>query len=202
MIYIGKSPGKWSPKKVISNKDVLIIGTGPSIKDYKTIIENYVIKNKLYVIALNTQKSINEKLINIRATCNSLSLISDRNNYKKIKQKIVLPLSRMSEDITSSLKYNKILDFGLEVKQNKFEFRENYVVSPNSLVASYALGIATSGKAKNILLAGFDGYPSDDPRRIEMDEVFTLFRKYSKKTKILSITPTKFKINSVSIYAL
>ncbi len=201
-IYIGKSPGKWSPKKVISNKDVLIIGSGPSIKEYKKIIENYVIKNKLYVIALNTQKSINEKLINIRATCNSLSLISDRNNFKKIKQKIVLPLSRMSEDITNSLKYNKILDFGLEVKKNKFEFKENYVVLPNSLVASYALGIATSGKAKNIFLAGFDGYPSDDPRRIEMDEVFTLFRKYSKKTKILSITPTKFKINSVSIYAL
>ena len=201
-IYIGKCPGKWSPKKVISKKDVLIIGTGPSIKEYKKIIENYIIKNKPYVIALNTQKSIDEKLINIRATCNSLSLISDRNNFKKIKQKIVLPLSRMSEDITNSLKYNKILDFGLEVKQKKFEFKDNYVVLPNSLVASYALGIATSGEAKNILLAGFDGYPSDDPRRIEMDEVFTIYRKFSKKTKILSITPTKFKINSVSVYAL
>ena len=89
----------------------------------------------------------------------------------------------MSEEIKNFLKSNKILDFGLEVKQKKFEFKENYAILPNSLVASYALGIATSGKAKRILLAGFDGYPSDDPRRIEMDEVLSLYKKFSKKPK-------------------
>tara|TARA_B100000787_G_scaffold170138_1_gene164289 strand:+ start:174 stop:1784 length:1611 start_codon:yes stop_codon:yes gene_type:complete len=201
-IYVGKCPGKWSPKKDISEKDVLIIGSGPKIIEYKNIIENYIIKNKPYVIALNTQKSINEKLINVRAICNALSLISDRNNYKKIKQTLVLPISRMSEEIKKFLKFNKVLDFGLEVKQKKFEFKENYAILPNSLVASYALGIATSGKAKRILLAGFDGYPSDDPRRVEMDEVLSLYKKFSNKTKILSITPTRFKVESVSIYAL
>ena len=147
-IYVGKCPGKWSPKSDISKKDVLIIGSGPRISEYKNIIENYIVKNKPYVIALNTQKSINEKLINVRAICNALSIISDRNNYKKIKKTIVLPISRMSEEIKNFLKSNKILDFGLEVKQKKFEFKENYAILPNSLVASYALGIATSGKAK------------------------------------------------------
>jgi 4-hydroxy 2-oxovalerate aldolase len=201
-IYVGKFPGKWSPKKDISNKDVLIIGSGPGIKEYKNIIETYIQKNKPYVIALNTQKSINEKLINIRASCNALSLISDRNNFKKLKQTLVLPIGRMSQEIKNFLNSNKVLDFGLEVKQKKFEFKEKYAILPNSLVASYALGIATSGKAKRILLAGFDGYPSDDPRRVEMDEVLSLYRKFSKKTKILSITPTRFKVESVSIYAL
>ena len=201
-IYVGKFPGKWSPKKDMSKKDVLIIGSGPGMKEYKNIIETYIQKNKPYVIALNTQKSINEKLINVRAICNALSLISDRNNYKKIKQTLVLPISRMSEEIKKFLKFNKVLDFGLEVKQKKFEFKENYAILPNSLVASYALGIATSGKAKRILLAGFDGYPSDDPRRVEMDEVLSLYKKFSNKTKILSITPTRFKVESVSIYAL
>ena len=73
---------------------------------------------------------------------------------------------------------------------------------PNSLVASYALAIATSGKASRILLAGFDGYPSDDPRRVEMDEVLSLYQKFSPKTEILSVTPTKYKVDSISIYAL
>ena len=108
----------------------------------------------------------------------------------------------MSEEIKKFLQSNKVLDFGLEVKQKKFEFKENYAILPNSLVASYALGIATSGKAKRILLAGFDGYPSDDPRRVEMDEVLSLYKKFSNKTRILSITPTRFKVESVSIYAL
>ena len=81
-----------------------------------------------------------------------------------------------------------MLDFGLEVKPKKFNFKNNYAVLPNSLVASYALAIATSGKASRILLAGFDGYPSDDPRRVEMDEVLSLYQKFSPKTEILSVT--------------
>ena len=84
----------------------------------------------------------------------------------------------------------------------KFHFSSNYAVVPNSLVISYALAIASSGKASRILLAGFDGYPSDDPRRIEMDEIFNLFQSYNSKTKIISITPTRYKISSTSIYAL
>ena len=57
-IYVGKCPGKWSPKSDISKKDVLIIGSGPRISEYKNIIENYIVKNKPYVIALNTQKAL------------------------------------------------------------------------------------------------------------------------------------------------
>ena len=171
---------------------MLIIGSGPRISEYKNIIENYIVKNKSYVIALNTQKSINEKLINVRAICNALSIISDRNNYKKIKKTIVLPISRMSEEIKNFLKSNKILDFGLEVKQKKFEFK-SYAILPNSLVASYALGIATSGKAKRILLAGFDGYPSDDSRRIEMDEVLSLYKNFQKNQNF-KYQLTRFKI--------
>ena len=201
-IYNGKCPGKWLPRKKMLNKEVLIIGTGPSAIEYKNILENYIIKKKPFVIALNTQKSISEKLINVRATCNALTLISDRNKFKKIKQPLIVPLSRMSGEIKNYLKSNKIFDFGLEVKNKKFQFMNHYAVLPNSLVASYALGIATSGKAKRILLAGFDGYPSDDPRRVEMDEVLALYQKFKNKTKILSITPTRYKVASVSIYAL
>ena len=90
--------------------------------------------------------------------------------FKKVKQPLVLPLSRLSSEIKEFLKSNKVLDFGLEVKAKKFEFKNNYAILPNSLVASYALAIAASGKANRILLAGFDGYPSEDPRRVEMDE--------------------------------
>ena len=70
---------------------------------------------------------------------------------------------------------------------------------PNSLVFSYALGIAASGKAKNIILAGFQGYEQEDPRRIEMEETFSLF-KLNSKILISSITPTKHKIKIDPLY--
>ena len=70
------------------------------------------------------------------------------------------------------------------------------------MAVSYAIGIATSGKAKKIFLAGFDGYSTDDPRRVEMDKMFNLYSQAKTKIQITSLTPTKYNINSVSIYAL
>ena len=73
-MYHGKSPGTWKPSKIIKKRS-FNIGTGPGIFKYKKSIEDYVIKNKPFVIGLNTQRSIDEKLINVRATCNSFRLI-------------------------------------------------------------------------------------------------------------------------------
>jgi 4-hydroxy 2-oxovalerate aldolase len=73
---------------------------------------------------------------------------------------------------------------------------------PNALAVSYAIGIANSGKAKKIFLAGFDGYSADDPRRVEMDKMLNLYNQTSSKAPMFSITPTKYNINSISIYAL
>ena len=115
---------------------------------------------------------------------------------------MVLPLSRLSKDMTKFLNKKNMLNFGLQIKSEKFQFYKNYAILPNSLAISYALSIACSGKAKKILLAGFDGFPSDDPRRLEMDNTFELFRKYSNKIEIISVTSTKYNLKSVSIYAL
>ena len=200
--YSGKCEGTWNPKSKILNKDILILGTGPGILKNKLAIEQYVKKNKPFVIGLNTQKSISEKLINIRVACHSLRLTTDRKKYKLLKQPLVLPLKRFSKEIKDYLSSNKVLDFGIQVLPEKFIFKKNYVVLPNALAVSYAIGIATSGKAKKIFLAGFDGYSADDPRRVEMDKMFNLYNQTNSKIPMFSITPTRYNINSISIYAL
>ena len=200
--YSGKCPGTWNPKSKIFNKEVLILGNGPGITEEKLGIEQYIKKNKPFVIGLNTQKSINEKLINIRVACHAFRLTTDRKKYRSLKQPLVLPLKRFSEEIKKYLSSNKTLDFGIQVINEKFDFKKNYVILPNSLAVSYAIGIATSGKAKKIFLAGFDGYSTDDPRRVEMDKMFNLYSQAKTKIQITSLTPTKYNINSVSIYAL
>ena len=72
---------------------------------------------------------------------------------------------------------------------------------PNSDAISYALAISNSGNAKKIYLAGFDGFTADDPRRIEMDSLFSLYSTIKGAAKLLSITQTKYKIKSTSVYA-
>ena len=201
-LYKGKSNGSWMPISKLRKREVLIIGNGPSMNENKKIIENYIQRKKPFVIALNTQKSINEKLINLRAVCNELRFLTEIKKLKKVKTKMVLPLGRLSKDIKKFLNLKNILNFGLQIKSEKFQFYKNYAVLPNSLAISYALSIACSGKAKRILLAGFDGYPKEDPRRLEMDNTFELFRKYSNKIEIISVTSTKYNLKSVSIFAL
>ena len=87
-------------------------------------------------------------------------------------------------------------------KNNTFQFMKSSAIIPNTLAISYALGIANSGKAKKIYIAGFDGYEAEDPKRREMDELFSLYQSLKSKAELTSITPTKYKVKSISVYAL
>jgi len=200
--FIGKGNGKYEPLKNIKNKNVLILGSGPGVKEHKIALENFIKKYKPFVIALNTQNSINSKLINTRAVCNTLRLLTDHKSFKHLPQKLILPYQRLSNLIKDKFKKVKKLDFGVEVKNNTFKFMKSSAVIPNTLAISYALGIANSGKAKRIYIAGFDGYEAEDPKRREMDELFSLYQSLKKKSELTSITPTKYKVKSTSVYAL
>ena len=200
-LYQGKAKGSWNPFNLIKGNNVLIIGSGPSSTNHSTAIENFIKKNKPFVIALNAQKSIDEKLINLRAACHTLRIMSDVNVFKKITQPLVLPLDRIPSFQKKKFSKLKIFNYGLEVKAGKFSFAKNSTVAPNSLTLVYALSIANSGKAKKIYVSGVDGYPVDDPRRHEMDETLKIYLSLKKRSELISITPSRYKIKSFSVYA-
>lgn len=200
--YLGKEKGKYQPKKNMKSKNILILGSGSGVQNHKKALEAFIKKNKLFVIALNTQNSLNPKLINIRAVCNTLRLLTDHQAFNHLPQKIVLPYQRLSKSIKEKFQKVKKLDFGIDVKNNSFKFLKSSAIIPNTLAISYALALANSGQAKKIYLAGFDGYDVNDPKRAEMDELFSIYNSLKKNVEIESITPTKYKIKSSSVYAL
>jgi 4-hydroxy 2-oxovalerate aldolase len=186
---------KWTPSKILYKKNLLIIGNSPEIRENLNFIESFIKKEKPIVFGLNTQKTINEKLINYRVVCNIFRLLTDKQKYKFITTPFIIPLERLENNILKYLSKNKLLNFDLRVSNEKFQFKKNSVVCPNSLVISYALAIAASGNVSNIILAGFGGYNVDDPRYLEMQRTFSLFRS-SSKIKITSLTPTKYSMLS------
>ena len=135
------------------------------------------------------------------AACHALRLLTDIKKYKKLKYPLILPFKSMPENIRKNLKKINIKDYGLQVVPNVFKFDKKNSTIPNSLAISYALAISNSGKAKKIFLAGFDGYSADDPRRIEMDKMLSMYTSTNNTIEITSITQTKYKIKSTSIYA-
>ena len=96
----------------------------------------------------------------------------------------------------------KIFDFGIIITNLSFSFERNYCELPTSLVIAYTLAVANSGLSKEIILAGFDGYNADDPRRKEMDQLLKIYKDKPNTVSLTSITPTSYEIPVKSIYGM
>ena len=200
--YLGNPRGSWNPADLMKNKHVLIVGTGPSVVNHRLAIEAYIKAHKPFVMALNTQKNLDENLINIRAACHPVKLLADCNEHLKLPQPLVVPSSMLPEEVKQELSKKQLLDFGIAVKFETFEFHENYCILPTSLVMTYALAIATSGQAKRIYLVGFDGYENGDPRNEETDKLFQVYKQSHDALPLISLTPTCYALSKTSIYGL
>lgn len=200
--YGGESRGSWLPATNIQGREVLILGAGPSVSLYRDELQRLVRDRKLFVIALNTQTSIDADLIDIRAACHPFRLLADCEIYRTLPQPLVIPEGRLPDKVLNSISLIKKYDFGLEVKSGEFEFHDNFAVAPSALVAGYALTIATSGKASRILLAGFDGFGEGDARSTEMNNLFTNYQSAIGRLPVISITPTTYNIPLSSVYAM
>lgn len=67
-------------------------------------------------------------------------------------------------------------------------------------VQTYAIAVATAAGAEKILLAGVDGYPSSDPRQLEMVEMMNSYQQLSESLELSAVTPTTYPIDQRSIY--
>jgi 4-hydroxy 2-oxovalerate aldolase len=201
--FYSKTPkGKWSPQTLIKNKTVLILGSGPGIKKYRSSLEEYIKQKKPFVIALNTQSDINQGLINARVACHPVRLLADLKEHIKLSQPLITPFSMLPETLKKNLLEKEILDYGITLNKGFFKYHENYCEVPSSLVITYTLALVNSGKANEVKLAGFDGYKADDPRSEEMRNILEIYNDNPKSLPLQSITPTNYKISKKSIFGL
>lgn len=200
--YHGEPKSNWSPKSIFLNRDVLILGTGESVEKHRYALESYIREKNPLVLALNTQSAIAPDLINLRIACHPVRLLADCDTHTELSQPLITPYSMLPRDVQQALSSKEIMDFGLNVQTDIFEFSENYCTIPTSLVIAYALAVVNSGNAKKIYMAGFDGYLADDPRSKEMQSVLAVYRNKKDSLSLCSITPTRYSIETKSIYAI
>ena len=169
---------------------------------YRKVLEEFILKNKIYVICLNTTSNISNSLINLRVACHPLRILSDAFFHNNSKNDLVLPISMMTKKIYEKikLKNKKVFDYGLSIQQkNSIIIKKNYCVLPKPLAIGYSIAIAISGKADRVFLAGFDGYKIDDPHNDETNQIFEILRKKYNQNFLVSLTPTKYNIKYKSI---
>ena len=200
--YQGDAVGNWRPAEMMSGREVLLLGTGPGVANHRQAIEQYICVHKPLVVALNTQSEIAQELINLRIACHPVRLLADCEEHTRLPQPLITPVLLLPKDVKQVLTSKTLLNFGMNVKSDCFEFNKTNCTIPRLLVLAYAIGAFGSGKASRILLAGFDGYSDGDPRTTEVDVIFQTFIKTDKAPILLAVTPTKYNLPSVSIYAM
>ncbi|RUR27847.1 aldolase [Vreelandella andesensis] len=200
--YRGDPTGQWSPKKRFAGRDVLLLGTGPGVARHREALERYIRDCKPLVLALNTQSAIDAELIDLRVACHPVRLLADCESHTRLPQPLITPYSMLPTDVRDSLGNKEVLDFGLNVQTDSFDFSEMHCTTPTSLVVAYALAVATSGEASRILMAGFDGYGADDPRSREMHQLLEQYQAAEGALPMIAITPTRYGLHSESVYAL
>ncbi|MFC0179614.1 aldolase catalytic domain-containing protein [Thorsellia kenyensis] len=194
--------GNWEPKTILNKRDVLLLGTGPGVKKHKLALERFIKEKDLVVIALNAQSELPQDFIKYRIACHPIRILADINEYAKLPQELITHKKLFDEYQLEQLGVNKILDYAIQVIPGEFDFNSCSCVIPNSLVFSYALAVITAGCAKQIYMAGFDGYGADDPRNSEMNKIIKLYKEKPESLELISVTPTRYQIPVKSIYGL
>lgn len=200
--YTGEPLGHWQPKTHFKDQEVLLLGTGPGVAKHRDAIEAYITTHKPIVLALNTQSAISQELINLRIACHPIRLLADCDAHMQLPQPLITPASMLPNDVLESLNGKELLDFGLKVETDRFNIYGTYCIIPSSLVMVYALAVLSSGQAKRVLLAGFDGYAAGDPRNDETLKLFEQYQSSDSPLPLMSITPTQYRLPVCSIYSL
>lgn len=200
--YQGQARGGWQPSERMQGRQLLLLGSGPGVGEHRQALEQYIRKNKPLVMALNTQSGVASELIDLRVACHPVRLLADCEAHTQLPQPLITPASMLPEDVQTSLAGKELYDYGLQVAPDNFAFEASHCTLPTSMVIAYALAVATSGQVNEILMAGFDGYTADDPRNREMDRLLEAYQQHPQARALTAVTPSRFRLNQVSIYGL
>tara|TARA_A100001015_G_scaffold129298_1_gene143428 strand:+ start:63 stop:1670 length:1608 start_codon:yes stop_codon:yes gene_type:complete len=190
--------GNFDVNKLTDKKEVLIIGSGDTVKNNKNDIELFIRKFKPLVFQLNKGEIIDENLIDYNLYCHPQTIKYENNNIKNPKNNTIIPPNSIDYDV----KNKKVKFYGLQVEKEKFSTNSTNCVTPNSLVLSYALAIASASENTNIYLAGIDGYLNNQNKNNEISTTLELYKNHYDEKKLTSITPTIFSISQVSPHKL
>ena len=194
-----KGDGTWSASNWAQNRTVLLIAAGDKVGRYIDAINNFIDKNDPVVICLNYTDLIPPEKITAFASCHPTRIMTLYDTYKKLKRPLIAPIQAFSEKIQDDLQSIEILDYGISLG-SELSIREYGCTVPKPLVASYTLSLSTIIGAERVLLCGFDGYSSDDPRNNEMNNIFKEIQKLKSELPFIAVTPTNYNISQKSIY--
>jgi len=190
----GYGHGSWSAKNWAKNKEVLVIGSGPSSKQYLEQITQYIYDKKPIVLCLNINRHIPQDLVDAYIACHETRIAIEFELYTDISKPIILPLGRMPNEIQIFLSGVHVLDYGLQL-DSQLSAHHNGCTLDKPLVLIYSLCMLSASGANKVALTGVDGYQDENPKQQEMVKELNNFSQCcGGRFELYAITPTSYPI--------
>ena len=188
------SPGTWSVANWARGRTVLVVGHGPGVEHHLEGLCEFIDREKPAVICLNAKSEIPPEKVDAYITCSKERLAVELELYRAQGRPLVAPRAMLSPFLQKKTGGIEILDYGINVEEGGFSFGKTECAIPVYLPAPYALAFANAAGAERILLAGFDGFPDDDPRQAVMANVIELYRRQADAAPVIAITPSRYPL--------
>ncbi|MHC1703450.1 MAG: aldolase catalytic domain-containing protein [Tenuifilaceae bacterium] len=185
-----------------SNKYVLIIGGGPNAENHSNAIKLFIekIKDVCIVHASSKNAKSYEDVILDQIYClvgnEGHRLEKVFNDFKTFRGKCILPpyprkMGTYLPEVVKPFSYELV----------DVNFTDNYKFTHTALALQTAIDL----NAEVIYLAGYDGYENDQITNKEqtwITENEYLFQRAKQKVKIVSLTSTRYSIETKSVYSI
>jgi 4-hydroxy 2-oxovalerate aldolase len=186
--------GSWKATGWLEGDEVLLVGGGPSVKEYKDKIIKHLKNSSIKVIFININEYLSSEIGIATVVSHEMRALLDSSKYKELKHPLILPMKSLGKKIQEDIKDLDIYDYGLNLLENSFLIKPNSTSLNWQLSAAYALAICTQAGVKKINLVGFDGYDKEDMRFNEMEEVILKYKSLESAVELFSLTPTLFNL--------
>lgn len=197
----GSPKGTWSAAGWAQGRSVLLVAAGPSLASRLDSLALYIRERKPLVVSLNAKTALPPQLIDAYAACHKVSLLLDAPLYNGLGRPLFCPRGALPAAVRRKLKAVEIRDYGVDIRKDSFSVGPTECVIPSSMAAAYAMAVAEAGGAREILLAGFDGYSADDYRQHDMNHMLRCYQARPEALPLSAVTPTTYELEQGSIYA-
>ena len=192
--------GTWDATGWLKERDVLLIGTGPSVGKYRQAILNYIQKFNPAVLFLNVNPHLPNNIADATVVSHGSRALFEAGFYSELGHPLIMPLSRLKPQLGIEIEGTNVLDYGLTLKKGSFDIGPTGCILQWPLAIAYALSVVCQASANKIMMVGFDGYESNDPRQEEMNEILASYNKLPNHLPLKSLTPTNYPIQQGSIF--
>lgn len=202
--FVESPKGEWNQSDFFASKRVLLVGAGRTVDEHSAALVTLASQDDVLVLAANLGSNLPTKVIDAHIACHPLRIISDARRYLTLGKPLIAPQELLpSGELATLLREDLLFNLGLTVSPAaKIAAEQGLIHLPKAQVLAYSLLACLSGGADEVMLAGFDGYGADDPRRAEEQKLLDEILGLDFQATVKAITPTQYSLQQSSVYGI